>query len=42
MMIEYFKKDVNDFLKEIQENTDKQADNLKEEHKNSLMNYRKT
>ena len=31
MMIEDFKKDINNFLKEIQENTNKQLEVLKEE-----------
>ena len=31
MMIEAFKKDINNSLKEIQENTGKQVDALKEE-----------
>jgi hypothetical protein len=30
MLIEDFKKDINNFLKEIQENTGKQLENLKE------------
>jgi hypothetical protein len=41
MMIEYFKKDINNSLKEIQENTGKQKP-LKRKHKNPLKNYRKT
>ena len=41
MLIEDFK-DINNFLKEIQENTGKQLDALKEKHKNPLKNYRKT
>ena len=31
MMIEYFKKDMNNSLKEIQENTSKQVEDLNEE-----------
>jgi hypothetical protein len=41
MMVEDIKKNFNNSLKEIQENT-KQVDKLKEEHKNSLKNCRKT
>jgi hypothetical protein len=33
MMIENFKMDINNFLKEIQENTGKQLEALKEERK---------
>jgi hypothetical protein len=36
MMIEEFKKDINNSLKEIQENTGKQVENLKEEPQTSL------
>ena len=36
MMIEYFKKDMNNSLKEIQENTSKQVEAVKEETQNSL------
>jgi hypothetical protein len=36
MMIQYFKKDKNDILTEIQENTDKQLEILKEETQKSL------
>jgi vacuolar-type H+-ATPase subunit E/Vma4 len=36
MMIEDFKKDVNNSLKEIQENTGKQIETLKEETQKSL------
>ena len=36
MMIEDFKKDINNSLKEIQENKDKQVDALKEEKQKSL------
>ena len=43
MMIEDFKKDINNSLKELQENTGKQVKALKEEtKKNPLKNYRKT
>ena len=42
MMIEDFKKDINNSLKEIQENTVKQVETLKEETQNSLKNFRKT
>ena len=41
MLIEDFKKDINNALKEIQENTGKQIEALKEETQNSLKNYRK-
>jgi hypothetical protein len=41
MMIEDFKKDINNFLKEIQENTNKQLEVLKEETQKPLKNYRK-
>jgi hypothetical protein len=36
MLVEYFKKDINNSLKEIQENTAKQVEALKEETQNSL------
>jgi mevalonate kinase len=36
MMIEDFKKDISNFLKEIQESTDKQLEALKEETQKSL------
>ena len=36
MMIEDFMKDINNSLKEIQENTDKQVEVLKEETQKSL------
>ena len=36
MMIEDFKKDINNSLKEIQENTSKQVEALKEETRKSL------
>jgi FtsZ-binding cell division protein ZapB len=43
MLIEDFKKDINNSLKETQENTGKQVEALKEEtQKNPLKNYRKT
>jgi hypothetical protein len=44
MMIEDFKKDMNNSLKEIQVNTGKQVETLKGEttKKNPLKNYRKT
>ena len=42
MMMEDYKKDINNSLKEIQENTGKQVEALKEEHKNPLKNYRET
>ena len=42
MMIEYFKKDRNNSLKEIHENTGKQLQALKKEHNNPLKKYRKT
>jgi hypothetical protein len=42
MIIEDFKKDRNNFLKEIQENTGKQIEAFKEETQNPLRNYRKT
>jgi hypothetical protein len=42
MMIEDFKKDINNFLKELQENTGKQPEPLKRKHKNPLKNHRKT
>ena len=41
VMIEEFKKDINNSLKEIQENTGKQVEDLKRKHKNSLKNCRK-
>ena len=41
--IEEFEKDINNSLKEIQENTGKHVETLKEEtHKNPLMKCRKT
>ena len=42
MMIEDYKKDINNSLKEIQENTGKQVEYLKEETQNPSKNYRKT
>jgi len=36
MMIENFKKDINNSLKEIQDNTGKQVEGLKEETEKSL------
>jgi hypothetical protein len=41
MMMEDFKKDINNSLKEIQEDTGKQMP-LKMKHKNPLKTYRKT
>jgi seryl-tRNA synthetase len=41
-LIQDFKKDINNSLKEIQENTAKQVMPLKRKHKNSSKNYRKT
>jgi hypothetical protein len=41
MLIEDFKKEINNSLKEIQENTGKQVEALKEETENPLKNYRK-
>ena len=42
MMVEEIKKDINNSLKEIQENTAKQVEDLKEEAQKSLKNCRKT
>jgi hypothetical protein len=42
MMIEDFKKVINNSLKEIQENTGKQLEALMEETQKSLKKYRKT
>jgi hypothetical protein len=42
MMVEDIKKDFNNSLKEIQENTPKQVEDLKRKHKNPLKNCRKT
>jgi hypothetical protein len=36
ILIEYFKKDINNSFKEIQENTGKQVDTLNEETQKSL------
>jgi hypothetical protein len=41
IMVEDIKKDLNS-LKEMQENTAKQVEELKRKHKNPLKNYRKT
>jgi hypothetical protein len=40
MVVEDFKKGINNSLKEIQENIAKQVEALKEKHKNSSRNYR--
>jgi hypothetical protein len=42
MLVEDFKKGINNSLKEIQESTAKQVEVLKEEAQKSLKNYRKT
>jgi len=42
MMFKDFKKDINKSLKEIQDNTDKQVEALKEEAQNPLKNCMKT
>jgi hypothetical protein len=42
MLIENFKKDINNSLKEIQENTGKQVEDSKKETQNPLKNYRNT
>jgi vacuolar-type H+-ATPase subunit E/Vma4 len=42
MMVEDIKKDLNNSLKEIQENAAKQVEDIKEEAKNHLKNCRKT
>jgi hypothetical protein len=42
MLVEDFKKGINNSLKEIQETTAKQAKSLKMKHKKLLKNYRKT
>jgi hypothetical protein len=42
MMIEDFKKEINKTLKEIQKNTGKHLEVLKEETQKSLKSYRKT
>ena len=41
MLVEDFKKDINNSLKEIQEKTPKQVEVHKEKHRNPLKNYRK-
>jgi len=41
-MIENFKVDINNSIKEIQDNTGKQVEVLKDETQNTLKNYRKT
>ena len=40
-MVEDIKKDFNNSLKEIQENTAKQVEDIKEKHKNPLKNWGK-
>ena len=42
MVIVEFKKDINNSLKETQENTGKQVEDLKGETQNTLKNYKKT
>jgi hypothetical protein len=42
MMMEDFKKEINNALKEIQENTSKQLEALKEEAQKSIESYRRT
>jgi hypothetical protein len=42
MMVEDIKKDFNNSLKEKQENTAKQIEDVKEEAQNPLKNFRKT
>jgi site-specific DNA-adenine methylase len=42
VIIADIKKDINNFLKEIQDNTGKLLETLKEETQNHLKNYRKT
>ena len=42
MVIEDFKKNINNSLKEIQENTGKQVEALKQETQNPLKYYRDT
>jgi hypothetical protein len=42
MLVEDFKKGINNSLKEIEENTAKQVEVLKEEAQKSSKNYRKT
>ena len=41
-LVEDFKKGINNSLKEIQENTAKQVEYIKEETQKCLKNYRKT
>ena len=41
MLVEDFKKDINNFFKEIQENTARQVEVLKKETQKALKNYRK-
>jgi hypothetical protein len=41
MVVEDLKKGINNSLKEIQENTAKQVEALKEKHKNPSRNYRR-
>ena len=41
ILVDDFKKDINNFLKEIQENTAKQVEDFKRKHKNPLKNYRR-
>jgi hypothetical protein len=42
MLVGAFKKDINNSIKEIQENTVKQVEVLEKEPQNTLKNYRKT
>ena len=42
MLVEDFKKGINNSLKEIQKNTAKQVEILKEEAQDPFKNYRKT
>jgi hypothetical protein len=42
MLVEDFKKDVNNSLKELQENTAKQVESLKEEAQKSLKELQET
>ena len=42
MLVEDFKKEINNSLIEIQENTAKQLEGFKEEAQNPLKNYRET
>jgi hypothetical protein len=41
-LLENFKKEIDNSLKEIQENVAKQVETLKRKHKNPLKNNRKT